>query len=158
MIIPSSFNGYEIIEEISRTQFSLILKVQQKSTNEIFAAKVYRKKIGRQYHILNRMINTEIKVLRLTNHPNIIKLYDVFDIKNENKEKFIVLIEEYCPFDLFYLVTERRFKDEKEKRDIMKGIIKAIKYLHKKKIAHCDIKIFKNIDIIRFYKHILSMI
>lgn len=86
MIVPSSFNGYEIIEEISRTQFSLILKVKQKSTYEIFAAKVYRKKIGRQYHILNRMIITEIKVLRLTNHPNIIKLYDVFDIKKENKE------------------------------------------------------------------------
>lgn len=44
MIVPSSFNGYEIIEEISRTQFSLIRKVKQKSTNEIFAAKVYRKK------------------------------------------------------------------------------------------------------------------
>ena len=141
IVIPSSFNGYDIQKEISKGCFSVVFKVYQKSSNNYFAAKVISKKNIITKHDI-RMVSNEINIFHLINHPNIVKLYDAFEIKNRGKEEFIVLIEEYCSNGtLLDFVINQNFKDENEKKKMMKELVSGINYLHKIGIAHCDIKL-----------------
>ena len=80
----------------------------------------------------------EIEVLKICQHPNIIRLLDVF----ENPE-YIYIVIEYCSGgDLFHYLDQRDFKiNEDIARHIAHQIAAAIYYLHSYGIAHRDIKL-----------------
>ena len=53
-----------------------------------------------------------------------------------------VIIEEYCSQgNLLDYILKIGFREEKEKKRIMRNFIETIAYLHSKRIAHCDIKL-----------------
>lgn len=134
--IPSSLKCYDIIKMIDAGGFSAVFKVRQQISQKIFAAKILSKR-NIEMRGLTEMVSNEISTLRSIRHPNIIKLFDVFEMSNE----LIVMIEEYCPNGtLLEFINKKRFKTEKEKKQMMKSVIQAVAYLHEKKIAHCDIK------------------
>ena len=83
------------------------------------------------------LVRTEIEILKICQHPYIIKLYDIF----ENVD-YIYIIMEYCSGgDLFSFLKERNFilKEEKVVVIIYK-LCKAVYYVHSYGIAHRDIK------------------
>lgn len=140
IIIPKSFNGYTIIKELGAGSFSVTVLIEKDDTKELFAAKI----ILRDQMIERRMydhMNREIEFTRKFDHPNIIKFYDSFIIKNDKQQDFLIIIEEYCSKgELYYYINNQENVDEKEVKRISKSIAEAIKYLHEMKIAHCDIK------------------
>ena len=141
MEIPSKLKCYEIIEEINKGCSSVVFKVQQIYSKKIFAAKVISTEIMQMKNQTSDVEN-EIKILRSLNHPNIIKIYDIFQMKNDKNDEFKVIIEEYCSNgNMFEYILNNKLKSEYEKKKIMKNIIDAISYIHKKGIAHCDIKL-----------------
>ena len=91
----------------------------------------------------NNYLNNEISILLDTNHPNILKL---FEIKENNNKIFIV--EEYFSDSLedFFKRNNIEYLSEEIVQYIMRQIIEAIKYLHNKKIIHRDLKL-ENITI-----------
>lgn len=69
-------------------------------------------------------------------HPNIIKLFEVFEWKKQ-----FVLVMELCEGgDLFHRIKENKIFSEKKASEIMKQILSAIFYMHKKHVMHRDIK------------------
>lgn len=139
--IPLTFNGYDIIEYIDNGSFSAVVKVQDRLSKQFFAAKIISKN-----DLMNKnqmkVIKNEIDILCSINHPNIIKFYKSFEIRNSQKEEFIVIIEEFCKNgNLVKYLTEFGLRNEKEKKEIELGLISAIGYLHEREIAHCDIKL-----------------
>mmetsp|Transcript_3532 Transcript_3532/g.2566 ORF Transcript_3532/g.2566 Transcript_3532/m.2566 type:complete len:143 (-) Transcript_3532:6-434(-) len=80
----------------------------------------------------------EIEVLKICQHPNVIRLLDVF----ENPE-YIYIVLEYCAGgDLFHYLDKRDFKvTEDLARHIAHQIAAAIYYLHSYGIAHRDLKL-----------------
>ncbi len=74
--------------------------------------------------------------MKLLNHPNIVKLYEVIDTPTE-----LYLFMEYASsgeiFD--YLVAHGRMK-EKEARRIYRQIVSAIEYCHNLHVIHRDLK------------------
>jgi len=74
--------------------------------------------------------------MKLLNHPNIVKLYEVIDTPTE-----LYLFMEYASsgeiFD--YLVAHGRMK-EKEARRIYRQIVSAIDYCHNLHVIHRDLK------------------
>jgi len=74
--------------------------------------------------------------LRKLSHPNIIKLYEVF----EGKEH-IYFILEYCKGDDLKHYLKKKSISEKEKIEIMRGLIESISYLESKQILHRDLKL-----------------
>ena len=139
--IPSKLKCYDVIEKIGEGGYSVVFKVQQTISKKYFAAKIMSKK-----EIVNRkkeyIISNEINILRSIKHPNIIRLFDVFEVKNQNQEDLIIMIEELCSNgSLLDYVNNKGFKNNTEKKRMMKNIIEVIAYLHGKNIAHCDIKV-----------------
>ncbi|EAS02022.1 calcium-dependent kinase (macronuclear) [Tetrahymena thermophila SB210] len=78
----------------------------------------------------------EFNILKQLDHPNIIKVYEVFQ-----DNKFLYIVTELCTGgELFDRIIEYKHFNEKEAADVMYQILNAINYLHKNKIVHRDLK------------------
>ncbi|GIY28700.1 maternal embryonic leucine zipper kinase [Caerostris darwini] len=81
-------------------------------------------------------VQLEIEALRVLNHPNICKLYQVMETE---KNYFIVL--EYCPGgELFDYIIEKDRVTEKEAKIFFRQIIGAVAFIHEKGYVHRDLK------------------
>ena len=138
--IPSNIKCYDVIEKISKSSNFVVLKVKQHFSNKIFAAKVIPKIILQREDSI-QTINNEVSILRSCRHENIIRCFDSFDMKNSKNQNLKIIIFEYCSQgNLFDYINNQQFKDENEKKKMMRGIIQAVSYLHEKGIPHCNIK------------------
>ncbi len=72
-------------------------------------------------------LQREIRFLKLLNHPNIIRLYDVI----ETTENIFIVMEYATGGELFdYIVANKRVK-ESEARSFFRMVLSAIDYCHK---------------------------
>lgn len=80
----------------------------------------------------------EIEILKMCQHPNIIKLIDLF----ENSDYYYIVLEYMEGQDLFDYQSQRGFKtSEKRAREIVIQIASSLKYLHSYGIVHRDLKL-----------------
>eukprot|EP00002_Diphylleia_rotans_P002555 TRINITY_DN115_c1_g1_i1.p1 TRINITY_DN115_c1_g1~~TRINITY_DN115_c1_g1_i1.p1 ORF type:complete len:491 (-),score=81.15 TRINITY_DN115_c1_g1_i1:1147-2619(-) len=81
-------------------------------------------------------LSREIRIMKIVNHPNVVRLYEVIDTT-----KHIFLILEYAPGgELFdYIVAHERVK-EKEARKFFRQLTSGLYYCHRKNIIHRDLK------------------
>lgn len=137
---PMSFHGYSIIAILGCGSTSVVCLVENQITHQQFSAKIISKIDVENRHLL-KSIYSEIELLRQLDNPHIVKLYDFFEVENDKKEMFIVIILEYCENgDLLTYATQHGFLSENQKKKILLGFLSAIKYLHSKGISHGDIK------------------
>jgi len=78
-----------------------------------------------------------LKLLRVG--PNIIRLLDVFEERNNPGHKYLVF-EAMQGGNLLSRIVEKEVYTEREAREVCKTVFTAIDYCHKKKVAHRDIK------------------
>jgi calcium-dependent protein kinase len=78
----------------------------------------------------------EINILKKLDHPNILKLYEVFE-----DEKRYYLVTELCKGGELFdeIVTKVQFS-EKEAATIIQQILQAVAYCHNLGIVHRDLK------------------
>ena len=81
-------------------------------------------------------LKDEISVLKELAHPNIIRLYDVF----EEKDYFFLVTEKMMGGELFDRIVQKTYYNEKEARDTALVLFKAIHFCHQRKVAHRDLK------------------
>ncbi|KAI4803440.1 Pkinase-domain-containing protein, partial [Aureobasidium sp. EXF-8846] len=78
----------------------------------------------------------EIAIMKLLDHPNIVRLYDVWENHNE-----LYLIMEYVEGgELFHYIEECRGLGEGESVYIFRQIVAALLYCHRMHIHHRDLK------------------
>jgi len=81
-------------------------------------------------------LEREIAVMKLLEHQNIVRLYDVWENRNE-----LYLIMEYVDGgELFHYVDERKGLPEDEAVYIFRQIVSALLYCHRLRICHRDLK------------------
>lgn len=99
------------------------------------AIKILEKSRIRDSADVERVVR-EIKILKLLDHPNIVKLYEII----ENDDRIYLIMEYASGGELFdYIVSKDRLP-EKEACKIYMQIIAGIQYLHGLGIAHRDLK------------------
>lgn len=78
----------------------------------------------------------EISALKKLNHPNIVKLYDIF----EDRSHYYVAMEYISGGELFDRISAKTAYSESDAKNICLTILAAIKHCHDNDIVHCDIK------------------
>lgn len=83
-----------------------------------------------------KLMKTELELLRVVDHPNIIKFYETFE-----DERYVHIVMEECTGgDLFdHLIVNGQYT-EREAASLLEKIIAAINHLHTLHICHRDIK------------------
>ena len=83
------------------------------------------------------LAKAEIDILKICQHPNIIKIHEIF----ENKEFFFIVMELCEGGDLFAYLEKKRFRiSESEAAEFIHKILAAVYYLHEYGIIHRDLK------------------
>ena len=81
-------------------------------------------------------LQNEIDILKQVDHPNIVKLHDVY----EDEKYFFLIMELMTGGELFdQILTKEKFT-EQEARDIVAPIFDALIYCHAMGIVHRDVK------------------
>ena len=127
---------YEVKQKLGNGKFGLVKLGINKQTKEKVAIKIMNKKKMDTSDI--ELMRTEIEILKICQHPNIIRLYDIF----ENID-YIYIIMEYCPGgDLFSYLEKRNFRiSEGLAATIMKKMCDAVFYFQSYfGVIHRDLK------------------
>ena len=127
MDICSLGNYYYYREPIGYGSFSIIYKGFTYDTQTPIAVKKITKVIDKKYFL------NEIETMKKLNHPNILKIYDVVNTKDNT-----YLILEYCNGGDLQSYIKKKYT----KYDLLylKEILIAIEELYKNNILHRDIK------------------
>jgi len=126
---------YDIKEKLGSGKFGLIKLGINKKTKQKVAIKIMSKSNMQNDDL--ELVRTEIEILKICQHPNIIQLYDVFENIN-----YFYIIMEYCPGgDLFSYLEKRNFRlSENQAAKFMHKMCAAVYYIHSYGIAHRDLK------------------
>lgn len=127
---------YDVGEEIGRGGFSIVLAGTNKETGQKVAIKCIQLSMQSDDDATTAL-KREIHIMRKVNHPNILKLYDVF---LENDDNFCLVMEYVPGKELFERIISRGQYSEKHASNIIRQITSAIEYLHDIGIAHRDLK------------------
>lgn len=131
------FDYYENLKQIGEGGIAKVIKVLYKGNNVIRAMKILEwSKVTQTTNITSSDFLTEIQFLKNLDHPNIIKLFEVYDYEGK-----LYIVSELCTGgDLFEYVNKNgRLKDQ-EASYIMKQIFSAISFYQSYGIVHSDIK------------------
>ena len=131
----SLFDKYEVKQKIGKGKFGLVKLGINKESKEKVAIKIMTKKNMDKSDL--ELAKVEIDILKIAQHPNIIKLYDVFE-----NEHHIYIIMEYCSGGdlLSYFENHNYVLPESKVCEIIHKLSMAVYYLHSYGIVHRDLK------------------
>jgi len=119
-------------KKIGEGSYGSVVKAKNKSTGASRAVKSIPKD-----HMKNiERFKQEIAIMKMMDHPNIIKLYESFEDR-----KNIYLVMELCTGgELFDRIIEAGHFTEMQAAIIMQQIVRAIYYMHENHVCHRDLK------------------
>jgi len=130
------FDFYNFEDNLGKGQFGLVKLASHKQTGQKVAIKTVHKKDMKPIEIYQQ--RREIDVLKMSQHPNIVGLIDLF----ENSDYYYIVLEYMQGKDLFDYIQIRNFKlTEHRVKEIAYQIGIALKYLHMLGIVHRDLKL-----------------
>ncbi|CAG9325492.1 unnamed protein product [Blepharisma stoltei] len=125
---------YELKERLGHGKFSDVYEAVEHSTNMRWAVKVINKiRLNKQE---KEFLRTEIAIMRLIDHPNVIQLKEVFD----TKKHLLIVMEIVEGGELFERIVKKKVFSEYAASQIIKQLLEVVCYLHEVGIIHRDIK------------------
>jgi calcium-dependent protein kinase len=120
--------------ELGAGAFGTVYQCIHKETGNIRACKKIPKKEMKSQDMSK--VWTEMKILKQLDHPNIIKTYEYFQ-----DELHFYIVTDYCEGgELFDRIISKHQFSENSACKVVKQILSAICYCHKKNLVHRDLK------------------
>ncbi|ROL48752.1 Serine/threonine-protein kinase SIK2 [Anabarilius grahami] len=131
---PVRVGFYDIERTLGKGNFAVVKLARHRITKSEVAIKIIDKT---QLDAVNlEKIYREVEIMKLLDHPHIIKLYQVMETKN-----MLYLVTEYARngeiFD--YLASRGRLSEMDARRKFWQ-ILSAVEYCHERNIVHRDLK------------------
>ncbi|XP_062873175.1 serine/threonine-protein kinase SIK2 isoform X2 [Trichomycterus rosablanca] len=131
---PVRVGFYDIERTLGKGNFAVVKLAKHRITKTEVAIKIIDKT---QLDSVNlEKIYREVKIMKLLDHPHIIKLYQVMETKN-----MLYLVTEYAIngeiFD--YLAKHGRLSEPEARRKFWQ-ILSAVEYCHNRNVVHRDLK------------------
>ncbi|KYF43519.1 calcium dependent protein kinase CDPK7 [Toxoplasma gondii ARI] len=125
---------YQVGEQLGHGKFSIVYKGIHRATNELYAIKVIDK--GKINGHERELLRSEMAILRLLNHPNVIYMKELLD----TKETLYIVMELVRGGELFDLIQQNHRLPELHVNRIISQLLSTVYYLHKCGIVHRDLK------------------
>jgi len=124
---------YELTsEQLGKGSYGSVQKARDRRTGAVRAVKIIKKSRIENITRLKR----EITIMKKLDHPNIIKLFEVFE-----DDEHIYLVLELCTGgELFARIIKSGHFSEYHSAVVMKQVLSAIWYCHENGIIHRDLK------------------
>jgi serine/threonine protein kinase len=128
---PKFWKSYKLVgKPLGKGAYAIVFKVKDEKKVYALKALIYRK---------SRNTKDDSTVLSKVDHPNIVKFYRKMIIPLGPLD--IRALDDQVPVILTEFVSGKTLKSFKgDGTEILKGILKALEYLHSQKIVHRDIK------------------
>ncbi|KAH7641515.1 hypothetical protein HUG17_4559 [Dermatophagoides farinae] len=132
--------GYRLEKQIGKGGFGTVYKAIDLKTKQKVACKVMTVSTNRKDQLL---IKKELFILHSVEHKHIIRVYKHFILQSSKSAHVYIFMQFADKSDLWNLVRKKLETGMKEKqaRKMFKQITSAIEYLHRRNIAHRDIKL-----------------
>ncbi|CAD8166170.1 unnamed protein product [Paramecium octaurelia] len=134
----SNLDRYLILSTLGQGSYATVKLARDKFTEKLIAIKIYSKaKLCNQQR--RQQLKREIHILKLLNHPNIIKYVNTIETQMD-----INLIVEYGgskSLRSYLKQFPNRRLDESDAKLLFRQIVKAVDYCHSLNIVHRDIKL-----------------
>ena len=139
----NKLSDYEIGHTLGKGAYAVVKACKNKITGEKFAMKIYEK-LKLNDNSKKKCVYREIEILKRIDHKNVAKLYGVI-----NTDKKILLLQELVngiSLREYYnneIRNQKGISEHKAKifKKIFRQIFDAMNYIHKRNIAHRDIKL-----------------
>ncbi|KAF3694742.1 Serine/threonine-protein kinase SIK2 [Channa argus] len=131
---PLQVGFYEIIRTLGKGNFAVVKLAKHKVTKTQVAIKIIDKTRLNSTNL--EKIYREVQIMKLLNHPHIIKLYQVMETKD-----MLYIVTEYAKNgEMFDHLTSNGRMSEDEARKKFWQILTAVDYCHQHHIVHRDLK------------------
>ena len=131
--------GYSIIGDLGEGSYSKVKHATWQKPGESVPLKVALKIINKQTapkDFLEKFLPREIEVMKKVKHPNLIRMYELFQISN----KLYFTLEWGGHGDLLQYIRLRGPLSETDARKFFKEMCEGVEYLHSNDIIHRDLK------------------
>ncbi|NXE57683.1 DAPK2 kinase, partial [Casuarius casuarius] len=118
--------------------YGVVKRCRERSTGTFYAAKFVkmRKCRGSRLGLERAQVEREVSILRQLDHPNIMRLHDLF----ASKAEMVLILELIRGGELFDFIAEKEALSEEAAIEFLAQILRGVQYMHARRIAHFDLK------------------
>eukprot|EP00406_Dinophysis_acuminata_P080288 CAMPEP_0179252982 /NCGR_PEP_ID=MMETSP0797-20121207/22490_1 /TAXON_ID=47934 /ORGANISM="Dinophysis acuminata, Strain DAEP01" /LENGTH=319 /DNA_ID=CAMNT_0020960819 /DNA_START=142 /DNA_END=1098 /DNA_ORIENTATION=+ len=127
-------NKYDVLSVVGEGAYGVVLKCQNKETNEVVAIKKFKE--SEEDEVVRKTTLREVKILRIMKHENIVQLKEAF----RRKGKLYLVFEFVEKSMLDVLELNPNGVDTETVRTLTCQLARAISYCHQHDVIHRDIK------------------
>lgn len=124
---------YDIENTIGKGNFAVVKLARHRVTKSQVAIKIIDKTQLDETNL--KKVYREIQIMKLLNHPHIVKLYQVMETTS-----MLYLVTEYASNGEMFNYLSNGALPEKEARRKFAQILSAVEYCHKRHVVHRDLK------------------
>lgn len=126
---------YKIGKELGKGSFGSVTKASVRTTGAMRAVKKVKIPKGQDKVKAIGFIKNEIRVNKLMDHPNLVKLFEIFE-----DDKYLYMVLELCRDGDLNSHIDNQVVSELDGAVVMKQVLRAVVYMHMQQICHRDLK------------------
>lgn len=131
---PIKVGFYDIEETIGKGNFAVVKMARHRITKSRVAIKIIDKSHLDESNL--EKVNREVQIMKLLNHPHLLKLYQVMETNN-----MLYIVMEYATRgEMFAHIDKNGKLSEPEARKLFWQILSAVEYCHNNRVVHRDLK------------------